>query len=47
MVTVMFLGFSYGLTSAFGFGWGSIVGLGLIWLVYVVVLRLVVGGLLD
>jgi hypothetical protein len=47
VVTIMFIGFTYGILSAFGIGWGSIVGLSALWLTYVVVVRLVAGGILD
>jgi hypothetical protein len=47
VVTIMFAGLSYGIISWLSLTWGSIVGLSVLWLVYVVVARLVAGGLLN
>jgi hypothetical protein len=46
-VTLMFVGFSYGLVNWIGLTWGLIVWLPILWISYVVVVRLVVGGILN
>jgi hypothetical protein len=47
MVFVMWLGFSWGILENYGLTWPVTAALGLLWIVFVVVFRVVAGGILD
>jgi len=46
-IFVIWIAASGWMLSAYGLSWGSIIGLGVFWIVFVVVYRVVTGGILD
>ena len=47
MVTIIWIAASAWMFTTFGFSWGLVIGFACFWLVFVVVFRLVIGGILD